>query len=128
MTRATSDFLNRRRRSEEEVRAAHDPFTNENVKISNALVDRLRGRYACGPTLPNGKPEFGWRQYATAPIQVEAAERIEEQAGHIAALVEAVKDTADTLEGYFSDGTHVDSAQWISDLRSLVAKAEGTTP
>lgn len=41
------------------------------------LVDRLRGRYASGPHLPNGKPEFGWRQFEAPPIQHEAASEIE---------------------------------------------------
>lgn len=27
--------------------------------------------------MPNGEPEFGWRQYETAPIQHKAADRIE---------------------------------------------------
>ncbi len=54
-----------------------DPFTGKAVAISNKLTDRLRGRYASGPTLGNGEPEFGWRQMPTVPIQCEAADRIE---------------------------------------------------
>jgi hypothetical protein len=41
------------------------------------LVNRLRGRYAMGPHLPNGQPEFGWRQFEAPPIQHEAAAEIE---------------------------------------------------
>jgi hypothetical protein len=53
-----------------------DPFTGQDVKISDRLTDRLRGRYAIGPLQPNGEPEFGWRQYETPPVQHEAADRI----------------------------------------------------
>ena len=60
-----------------EMRTLRDPFTGADVQISERLVDRLRGQYACGPHLPNGKPEFGWRQFEAPPIQHEAAARIE---------------------------------------------------
>jgi hypothetical protein len=50
---------------------------NKDVQISDKLTDRLRGRYACGPHLPNGNPEFGWRQFQAPPIQHEAAAEIE---------------------------------------------------
>lgn len=41
------------------------------------LVDRLRGRYPCGPALPNGEPEFGYHQFSAdklPPIHAKAAE------------------------------------------------------
>lgn len=60
-----------------ESRAVHDPFMGVDVQISDRLVDRLRGKYACGPHLPNGNPEFGWKQFQAPPIQHEAADRIE---------------------------------------------------
>lgn len=41
------------------------------------IVDRLRGRYAMGPHLPNGKPEFGYRQFESTPLQHQAADYIE---------------------------------------------------
>lgn len=59
------------------MRTAHDPFLGKDVQISDRLVDRLRGKYASGPHLPNGNPEFGWRQFQAPPIQHEAATRIE---------------------------------------------------
>lgn len=55
----------------------HDPFFDEDVEIYDRLTDRLRGRYAVGPTMPNGEPEFGWRELPTNPVQVEAANEIE---------------------------------------------------
>lgn len=58
-------------------KTVHDPFTGQDVQISDRLVDRLRGKYASGPHLPNGNPEFGWRQFQSPPIQHEAAARIE---------------------------------------------------
>ena len=45
------------------------------------LVNRLRGKYAMGPQLPNGEPEFGWRQFKAPPIQQEAADEIERLRG-----------------------------------------------
>lgn len=60
-----------------ETRTVRDPFLGKDVQVSNKLTDRLRGRYACGPTLPNGEPEFGWRQHEAVPIQIEAAKEIE---------------------------------------------------
>jgi len=41
------------------------------------IVDRLRGRYSICPHLPNGEPEFGWRQFQATPINLEAADEIE---------------------------------------------------
>lgn len=64
-----------------DTREIRDPFTNDMVKISYRLTDRLRGRYACGPTLPNGDPEFGWREFTTPPVQHEAADEIERLRG-----------------------------------------------
>lgn len=60
-----------------ETTQVFDPFHGKTVEISDRLVDRLRGRYAVGPMLPSGEPEFGWRQHDVAPIQKIAADRIE---------------------------------------------------
>jgi hypothetical protein len=60
-----------------ETRTVHDPFIGKDVQVSDRLVDRLRGKYAQGPTMPNGEPEFGWRHFPTSPIQQEAASEIE---------------------------------------------------
>lgn len=59
------------------TRSVHDPFLGKDVEISNKLTDRLRGKYAMGPVMPNGEPEFGWREFPTPPIQHEAAEVID---------------------------------------------------
>lgn len=67
-----------------------DPFTGKTVEISDRLVDRLRGQYACGPHLPNGNPEFGWRQFQAPPIQHEAAKRIEELEADLSNTLRAV--------------------------------------
>jgi hypothetical protein len=74
-----------------ETRTVHDPFTGQDVQVSNRLVDRLRGKYASGPHLPNGRPEFGWRQFEAPPIQHEAAERIEKLEARVREL-ETQKD------------------------------------
>lgn len=39
------------------------------------ITDRLRGRYPVGPKLPNGEPEFGWREHATIIAMQEGSER-----------------------------------------------------
>jgi hypothetical protein len=69
-----------------EMRTVRDPFEGRDVQISDRLVDRLRGIYAMGPHLPNGKPEFGFRQFEAPPIQHEAAARIEALEEQLAAL------------------------------------------
>lgn len=44
----------------------------------STLVNRLRGKYAIGPVLPNGEPQFGWKIHdGLCPIHQEAANRIE---------------------------------------------------
>lgn len=40
------------------------------------LIERLHGKYAMGPHLPNGLPEFGFRQFETTPICTRAANRL----------------------------------------------------
>lgn len=51
----------------------------------NDIIDRLLCRYAMGPIMPNGEPEFGWRDFSgpavegmtlPTPIMREAAEAI----------------------------------------------------
>lgn len=76
----------------------HDPFHGKDVQISDRLVDRLRGKYASGPHLPNGNPEFGWRQFQSPPIQHEAAKRIET----LEAALEVMRDApADCPRSWF---------------------------
>lgn len=85
-----------------EARTVHDPFTGQDVQISNRLVDRLRGKYASGPHLPNGNPEFGWKQFQAPPIQHEAASRIEvlEAALH---AINALNDSPARFNGEIQD-------------------------
>lgn len=59
------------------TRTVRDPFLNKEVQVSDRLVDRLRGKYAIGPVMPNGEPEFGWREMPVPPIHKEAADMIE---------------------------------------------------
>ena len=74
-----------------ETREAFDPFEGKTVQIRNDLVLRLRGQYACGPTLPNGEPEFGWREFETPPIQHEAAAEIERPRAALKPFADAAK-------------------------------------
>lgn len=79
-----------------ETRTVHDPFVGKDVQVSNKLTDRLRGRYACGPTLPSGEPEFGWRQHEAPPIQIEAAKEIDRLKAALDLAV-AERDAADQV-------------------------------
>lgn len=72
------------------TRTVHDPFLGKDVQVSDKLTDRLRGKYANGPTMANGEPEFGWREFQTPPIQHKAADRIEELEADLANTLRAV--------------------------------------
>jgi len=63
------------------------------------LVARLRGNYSVGPHVPNGAPEFGWRQFQSPPIQHEAADEIER-------LLEKIADLENELM-YLEDGESI---------------------
>lgn len=59
-------------------------ISEETVKAARDLSNRLRGRYAVGPIMPNGEPEFGYRQFDKMPdgkvlpaIHGEAADMID---------------------------------------------------
>lgn len=79
-----------------ETRTIRDPFLGKDVQISDNLVDRLRGKYANGPTMPNGEPEFGWRQFPTPPIQIAAADEIDRLRADLD-LCRAERDAADQV-------------------------------
>jgi len=68
-----------------ESRTVHDAFLGKDVQVSDRLTDRLRGRYAQGPTMPNGEPEFGWREFPAPPIQHEAADLIDQLVARLSA-------------------------------------------
>lgn len=53
------------------------------------IKQRLRGQYATGPHLPNGEPEFGFRQFDAPPIQHDAADMIERLETALTNLVDA---------------------------------------
>jgi hypothetical protein len=72
-----------------EVRKVHDPFQGRDIEISDRLTDRLRGKYACGPAMPDGEPEFGWRQFEAPAIQHEAATALDLLQAELAALEKA---------------------------------------
>lgn len=82
----------------EETRTVRDPFLGVDAVISNRLTDRLRGKYACGPTLPNGEPEFGWRENWAPPIQHEAAARIETLEADVSTLTRERDQAREALE------------------------------
>lgn len=83
------------------TRKVHDPFLGKEVEISDKLTDRLRGKYATGPMMANGEPEFGWRQMPQIPIQLKAADRIDELES---ILKEVLEHWEPTREEFRSDG------------------------
>ncbi len=91
-----------------EAAEIHDPFLGRKVEISTKLIDRLRGKYACGPTMLNGEPEFGWRVFETAPIQKEAAAEIERLRGAIKEIMTATVD-----------GRVCDDVAWFDQITTL---------
>jgi hypothetical protein len=91
-----------------ETRTVHDPFLNKDVQVSARLTDRLRGKYAVGPIVPDGEPEFGWRLFPVPPIQPEAAAEIDRLS---AKLVEATEER-DDLQRTFD-------LQWEADQRAI---------
>lgn len=80
------------------TRIVHDPFLNKDVEIKDRLTDRLRGRYACGPIMANGEPEFGYREFETPPVQHEAASALESLTAENAAVKAERDDALDRVE------------------------------
>ena len=65
-------------------------MTNPRPRAVYKLTDRLRGKYEVGPHLPNGEPEFGWRQFEAPQIQHEAADEIKRLQSENERLIEAL--------------------------------------
>ena len=99
------------------TRTVHDPFLGKDVQVSDRLADRLRGKYACGPAMENGEPEFGWRQHEAPPIQHEAADRIEVLQEQNRALEAALREVLEKLKASNA------SAWTIFDIRNIINAA-----
>jgi len=80
-----------------DARTIFDPFLGKDVVIVDRLTDRLRGNYACGPHLPNGRPEFGFRQFQAPPIQHEAAAVLDALVDALKVAREAIWNGGDTV-------------------------------
>ena len=106
----------------DETHTVHDPFLNREVQISDKLIDRLRGRYACGPIMPNGEPEFGWREFDTPPISKEAASALEAKDAEIARLRNALSGSAAIVN--HSSGHIAELESRISDLERQLAEID----
>jgi predicted dinucleotide-binding enzyme len=107
----------------DETRDVYDPFFGKLVKVSDRLTDRLRGRYAVGPTLPNGEPEFGWREHEVPPIQRRAADEIDSlvaSAKVLAGLLARSAAEVDDLKKR-KEGSMTDTRLTQADLRALEA-------
>ncbi|MGE4368039.1 MAG: hypothetical protein AB7E12_00015 [Burkholderiaceae bacterium] len=86
------------------------------------IIDRLLCRYAMGPIMPNGEPEFGWRDFSgpavegmtlPTPIMREAAEAIRDLLAERDALRDALRWTAGVLQASCVAGkvTEADTAR-----------------
>ncbi len=118
-----------------ETRTVHDPFIGIDVEVSDKLVDRLRGKYAIGPHLPNGNPEFGWRQFQAPPIQHEAADKIEALEAEITRfrteLETARSEEREACAALISTGAfcrHVEHVQEYCDCRAMAAAIRARAP
>ncbi|WP_029581999.1 hypothetical protein [Bradyrhizobium sp. URHD0069] len=111
-----------------ETHTVFDPFLAKKVEVSSRLVDRLRGRYASGPTMPNGEPEFGWREFQTPPIQHEAAAEIERlRACLTAALGDHVVVPKAALAWLHGEGPDADG-KWFGEGELAAAPLAGKYP
>ena len=96
--------------------------------FGNDITERLRGKYPIGPRGADGEPEFGWRCFATPPIQHEAADEIESLRTRIEEL-EAAQDWQ-PIETAPKDGTMVfvwhpiDVRQRHASFESSIRKAK----
>ena len=102
-----------------DARTIFDPFLGKDVVIVDRLTDRLRGNHACGPHMPNGRPEFGFRQFQAPPIQHEAAAVLD-------ALVEALRPFAWYFEVNDCNDMHGSDALEVpvKDLRAAAKMFE----
>lgn len=101
------------------------------------LINRLRGRYAVGPIMANGEPEFGYRQFDKLPdgkclpaIHGEAANALERAQADRSALLGALKATITAAEHAYHTGAFVDpdGGDWwsrVKQARSAISQAEG---
>ena len=110
-----------------EVRTAIDPVSGKQVEIRDDLIKKLRGQYACGPTLPNGEPEFGWRTFDAPPIQMQAANEIERLTERVKVLerelaMERVLSIRGTLD---APGAEACINAEIENIRTTLTHGEG---
>ena len=57
--------------------------------MNNDIKNRLRGKYAVGPIMEDGEPEFGYRSFGEPPlIQCEAADYI----GILETMIQQMED------------------------------------
>ena len=93
------------------------------------LVDRLRGKYPCGPRLPGGEPEFGYRQFPAGmlpPIHAEAAaeiERLRAANDDLFAACEEANDLARDLYRNLRMGLHPGYADDVEPIALLLQAA-----
>lgn len=106
-----------------ESRTIRDPFLGKDVEISDRLVDRLRGKYAIGPTLPNGEPEFGWRDFPSPPIQQDAANEIERLRARLQTAVGHIEHMAAWITQQNAGYSFESLGEDMPGLRDLPGKA-----
>lgn len=101
-----------------ETHTVHDPFLKRDVEVSSKLTDRLRGKYAKGPTMPDGEPEFGWSQFETPPIQHEAADAIDALQARVKELESGIAHAQ-----YRSDNCDAENQSLYNRLEAVESRA-----
>jgi hypothetical protein len=61
-------------------------------------ANRLRGKYAIGPIMANGEPEFGWQQHSGLPITQRKGDGFPPIYGEAASTIEALLTRIEALE------------------------------
>lgn len=96
-----------------------DSLSPEKVAGLRDLSNRLRGRYAVGPIMANGEPEFGYRVFETMPdgkpfpmIHGEAAD-----------AVDALLDEVERLRGLVTEISEHPRLVLGSTLRRKISRA-----
>ena len=74
----------------------------EKIAPGDDICYRLEGRYAMWPHLPNGSPEFGWKQFEATPINKEATMVIRSLRAAFASAREFFQDGWDAHEAHLA--------------------------
>ncbi len=99
------------------------PYWNEE---SQSLINRLRGFYAVGPEVSKNIGEFGYREFpVSAPIQIEATNRIEKLEEELALLKKQTIKSAISLLVEANHQVTMDASIWVYALGPMAQEDSG---